>query len=484
MSPHAHMTGWMLAALLAAPLALAEEPAAAAAAVQPAAPAAMAGAPEQKAASLEQLLEYVKQGQAGAARDNAEREARFRADKGKQAEVLAAAKNERDAAQTRSVSLETTFEQNELLIAQKQTQLRERLGSLSELFGHVTSAGGDARAIFQSSLTGSQFGNERVQKVDRLIELASSGEDLPTIEDLEGLWFELQREMTESGTIASYNATVVKPDGDQGELAVVRVGVFNIVSEEGMYLEYQPERGELSELPRQPPGRYTSYAEDLVGASEGVHAFGIDPTGSSGGSYLAALIAAPTFEERLHQGGIIGYITMALGVFGVLLAIWRLVVLVQVNARVSAQLKSPRARDDNPLGRVLAVHEQNPDMDLETLELKLGEAVIRELPAIESGLTLLKIISTVAPLLGLLGTVTGMIVTFQAITIFGAGDPKAMANGISQALVTTVQGLCVAIPVVLLHTLVSGRARRIVQVLEEESAGIIAQHTESALDKG
>jgi biopolymer transport protein ExbB len=438
-------------------------------------------AQEQKAQSLDQLLQFVKQGQATDAREAREREARFAKEKSQQQAELNNAKGQRTAQQNRSVELENKFEENELLISQKQAQLRERLGSLSELFGHVTSAAGDARATFQTSLTGSQFGNERIEKIDRLIELASSGEDLPKIEDLEGLWYELQREIIESGNVVKYPATVIEPDGNQTNTNVVRVGVFNVISEDGKYLEYLPEKGLLAELPRQPAGRFTSAAAELASAADGVHRFGIDPTGSSGGSFLSALIATPTLEERWHQGGVVGYVITALGIFAFLLAIVRLVQLVAMDSKVSAQLKNDKANTNNPLGRVLAVHEQNPDMDTETLELKLSEAVLKELPKIEGGLTLLKIISAVAPLLGLLGTVTGMIITFQAITIFGAGDPKAMAGGISAALITTVLGLCVAIPTVLLHTLVSGRAKKIIQILEEETTGIIAEHTESSL---
>ena len=440
-------------------------------------------AEDQKPQTLKQLLEYVKQGQASDAREAREREARFASDKTQQQAELSRVKAERKAAQGRSEQLEIDFEANELLISQKQAQLRERLGSLSELFGHVTSASGDARASFETSMTGAQFGVDRIGKIDRLIALASSGESLPSIADLEGLWYELQQEMIESGRVVKFDATVIAPNGDQAVKPVVRVGVFNVLSDAGMYLEYLPAKHLLAELPRQPAARFVNAAEELANATEGYHAFGIDPTGSSGGSFLAALIAAPTLQERAHQGGLVGYIIIALGVFGLLLAVYRLVVLMGMSAHVTRQLKSATAISDNPLGRVLAVHENNPDMDLETLELKLSEAVLKEIPQIESGLTLMKIIATVAPLLGLLGTVTGMIVTFQAITIFGAGDPKAMANGISQALVTTVLGLCVAIPMVLMHTLVSGRVRRVLQVLEEQTTGIIAEHTESSLRK-
>ena len=236
----------------------------------------------------------------------------------------------------------------------------------------------------------------------------------------------------------------------------------------------------MSELPRQPSGSYTGWAEDLANASSGLFQFGIDPTGPTGGSFLAAIIDSPTLEERWHQGGSVGYAITAVGVFAFLLAIYRLIALSMISSKVSAQLKSSSANPNNPLGRVLKIHEDNPTMDPETLELKMAEGVMRETPQLESGLTLLKIIAAVAPLMGLLGTVTGMIITFQAITIFGAGDPKAMAGGISSALVTTVLGLLVAIPTVLLHTLVNGRAQRVIHLLNEQATGIIAEHSESS----
>ena len=143
--------------------------------------------------------------------------------------------------------------------------------------------------------------------------------------------------------------------------------------------------------------------------------------------------------------------------------------------KIRGQLKRDEAKTNNPLGRVLKAAEDNQGADTESLELKLDEAILKESPKINSGLSLLKIIAMVAPLLGLLGTVTGMIIVFQAITIYGAGDPKAMAGGISSALVTTVLGLVVAIPTLLLHTLLSGKAKKLLHILEEQSAGIIAE---------
>ena len=204
--------------------------------------------------------------------------------------------------------------------------------------------------------------------------------------------------------------------------------------------------------------------------------FGLDVTR---GGILGLLVETPTLMDKFHQGGYVGYAIAILGVIGVLIAIWRLLALSTASRKVTAQLKSDTARTDNPLGRVLAAYESNRNADTETLELKLSEAALKEMPGLTTGLLFIKVVSVVAPLMGLLGTVTGMINTFQVITLYGAGDPKLMAGGISQALVTTVLGLLVAIPMVLLHTIVSGQSKKIINILQSQSAGLVAEHSEA-----
>jgi biopolymer transport protein ExbB len=182
--------------------------------------------------------------------------------------------------------------------------------------------------------------------------------------------------------------------------------------------------------------------------------------------------------ERIAQGKIVGYVIIALGLVGLLIAIWRLLALTATTTACNRQAKNLEQAGNNPLGRVIKIAHDNPGVDVEGLELKLGEAILKETPKFNAWLSFLKIISVVAPLLGLLGTVTGMIITFQAITLYGAGDPKLMAGGISTALVTTVLGLVVAIPMVFLHTLVQSRAKRLTQILQEESAGMLSERAE------
>ena len=435
-------------------------------------------AADQPAASLDELLQFVKKGQVAESKENRAREASFAKDKANQAAAVKRAEQERTRQEQRSERLENAFEENELLISAKQAQLREKLGTLAELFGHLTSASGDLASNIEVSLASAQYPDREVF-LKELIAKMGGADTLPSVEEIERVWYELLREVRETGVVTKFSTEVATPAGEREARDVLRVGAFNIVDMDGNYLSF--ENGSLSELPRQPSGPYTGWAADLASATSGLNSFGVDPTGPTGGSFLAAIIDTPTLEERWHQGGYIGYAITAVGIFAFILAIYRMLVLTLVGSKVSSQLKSDKANDNNPLGRVLKIHEDNPTMDTETLELKLSEGVLRETPKLESGLTLLKIIAAVAPLMGLLGTVTGMIITFQAITIFGAGDPKAMAGGISGALITTVLGLLVAIPTVLLHTVVNGRAQRIIHVLDEQTTGIIAEHTEANL---
>jgi len=444
--------------------------------------AAMASAQDDKPRSLDQLLDFVKQGQVTEAKENRAREQAFANDKANQAAELQRANAQRTQQETLSAQLEDQFEANELLVVAKQDQLKEKLGTLAELFGHLTSTAGDLASTMENSVTSAQYPG-REEFLESLIAKMSSSDKLPSIEEIEKVWYELNREMVETGRVVAFTTQVSTPTGEKLDQRVVRVGAFNVVSEDGQYLQYVAEKGTLEALARQPAGPYMDWAQELAAATEGLHRFGIDPTGPSGGSFLAALINSPNLEERWHEGGTVGYAITVLGVFGLILGLFRLVVLYSVSGKVNAQLKSNKANENNPLGRVLKIHEDNPTMDTETLELKLSEGILKETPKLEYGLNLLKIIASLAPLMGLLGTVTGMIVTFQAITIFGAGDPKAMASGISQALVTTVEGLVVAIPMVLLFTIVNGRAQRIIHILNEQTTGIIAEHTEAKLGK-
>ena len=430
----------------------------------------------EQAASVDELLRLVKSAKISESKQHKQREKEFLGAKSEQQRLLGRAKAEKIAQERKSEQLEQLFAENEIKLEAQNELLQRRLGSLKELFGHLTSTAGDAVATMEQSIVSVQFPG-RTARLQELINKMSSNTKLPTLEEIEGLWFEIHREMIESGRVVHFAAEFIRANGEKANQDVVRVGSFNLMSD-GLYLMYEPGTGVLSELPRQPSGSTVKAASNLQASSEGFVRTGIDPTGPSGGSLLRALIDTPTLIEKWHQGKEIGYIISAVGALAIALALWRFLVLSGVSRKVNAQLKSDQANDNNPLGRVLLVADQHIGLDAESMELKLHEAILKERPKIEFGINLLKIIAMVAPLGGLLGTVTGMIVVFQQITVFGAGDPKMMAGGISQALVTTVLGLVVAIPTVLMHTWVNGYAQRILHIMEEQSIGIVASKAE------
>jgi biopolymer transport protein ExbB len=427
------------------------------------------------AISVDELLQQVKSGRVNDAAENKARLDQFRANRAEQTRALNAEKAEQARQERLSAQMERQFEVNDQRIIVLEKQFQDRLGGLKELFGVLQQASGDARGNFEASLTQVQFPD----RTDFLLEFAQKmgqSNRLASLEEIERLWFELQREMTESGKVTTFSTSVVDASGVESIREVTRIGAFNVVSD-GKYLEFVPETGRLVELQRQPQSRYTNRISDLVNATSGLHPIGLDPTR---GQLLSLLVQSPSLTERIAQGKTVGYVIISLGIFGLLMALWRLLVLATVGAKVSKQTKNLSSPNtNNPLGRVLSIGSDG-SVDIETMELKLGEAILRETPKLNAMLPLLKIIAVVAPLLGLLGTVTGMIVTFQAITLYGAGDPKLMAGGISTALVTTVLGLCVAIPMVFLHTLVNSRAKRMTQILQEEAAGMLAERAEGS----
>ena len=435
---------------------------------------------EAEISTVEALLQLVKEGKTKEQSENADREAKFMANKNEQAAILAAEKRELARQERIADQLEAEYKKNEEILRVKEEAYQKELGSLVELFGHLQSSAGEAAVQFSGSLTSPQYGLERVDFLNELTSKMSETTELPTIREIEGLWYELQREMVASGQVVSFDTTVIDVDGESSTCNVTRVGLFNAVCD-GKYLEYVAATGQYAFLPRQPAGRFTKTAKSVGNADVGEQVrFGVDPTGPTGGSLLANLIQTPSLAERAAQGREVGYAIIFVGLIGIGLAFWKLYSLYVLGKAVRAQAGSKTLDVRNPLGRVLKVGEENFKKDIDTLELKLAEAIMAERPSIERGIGAVRIISVVAPLAGLLGTVTGMIVTFQMITLYGTGDPKLMAGGISQALVTTVLGLLVAIPTTLLHSFTASSAKGIISVLEEQSTGILAERAEGS----
>ncbi len=418
--------------------------------------------------NLTDLLQKTQQLQTAEGKINQEREAKFLADKTQQ-EALYKTAQEALAKQVAATNvLREQVEKNKTELGLLATELQENSGDLTQLFTVAKQVAGDLNVNLKTSLISAQF----PQRTQQLYDISHS-KKIPTIHQLETLWITLQQEMTESGKIVQFSNADSAPNLEK----VTRIGNFNAIAKGG-YLRYLPETGKLVSLSRQPESDYLDMAEDLESAKAGkLVDIGIDPTR---GVILNMLVQAPDSSERIKQGGVIGYIILIMGAVGFIYAVFRLVTLMGTAKKMEEQITHEKADDANPLGRIFIAAQKDDaaSMENENLELLLDEAITREIPALERGLPMIKLLAAVAPLLGLLGTVTGMIATFQSISLFGTGDPKLMANGISQALVTTMLGLCIAIPLLFLHSIVAARSRTLIQILDEQTAGLLARRLE------
>ncbi len=430
-----------------------------------------------QAGNLTDLLDLVRRDAVAESEDYRSRVQEFERNANRQQEILDITKQRYEEQEALQEQLSDTFEENQITIGQKREILRDARGDLNELFGTLQGVAGDFLSTFEDSLISAQYPG-RSEAIEGFIEKAGSTIDQLNVSEIETFWYYMQQEMTESARVVTYSGEVTLPTGDTVNRQITRIGSFNAVSE-GDYLSYSGEIGHLQVLPKQPPAGIVASARALESATSGFTKVGIDPTGGVGGQVMANLVNFPSAQEQVQaNSGTIGFIIIGVGVVGILLGFYRLLMLMLISVKVRSQLKSDKATKNNPLGRVLMVAESNPDADTETLELKLGEAILNETPALESMLTLIKMIATIAPLGGLLGTVTGMIVVFQQITVYGAGDPTIMAGGISSALMTTVLGIVVAIPTIFMHTVVKSRADAIIHILEQQATGMIAQKAE------
>lgn len=435
---------------------------------------ALPGSAKAEGMSMQQLLNAVRQGRISENRENAARESAFRNEKSQQQTRLAQARQELAALERNAAALETSFNENELKLAELSAQLEERLGAFGEMFGIIRQVAGSTAANIQESLISAEY----PEREAALQSLARS-KKLPKTEAIEGLWFTLLQNMAAQSEIKSFTATIVDEAGTASEASVTRIGPFVAVND-GAFLGYIPETHQFRELGRQPSGRFLDTVRELESAVPGdIVSASIDP---SRGAILGLLVQTPSLVERIDQGGLVGYFIIAIGLGGGLLGLAKIMSLSSTAHKVRRQMRNiEKPTKTNPLGRVLLSAENNASASTEVLELKLDDAILKELPALEGGLSALKLFAAIAPLLGLLGTVTGMILTFQAITLFGTGDPKLMAGGISQALVTTVLGLVVAIPLLLIHSLAAGRSKEVIHALEEQAAGVIARRSEAGL---
>ncbi|HVY64890.1 MAG TPA: MotA/TolQ/ExbB proton channel family protein [Gammaproteobacteria bacterium] len=438
---------------------------------------------QQQASNLSDLLNQVQQVRAETNATFDKRRAEYEAagSDAQKAALMQKAEQQRKELDASSQKLADTYSANEVRINNLNQQLRDKAAKLglAEIFGLARQAANDDSTILQQSLISTQFPPAAGQPSrDEWLREFSSSRATPMATDLERLWVEIQREMTASGQVAKYKTRIVQPGGQNTEADVIRIGPFNAMAN-GQFLQYLPSLHTFSVLPRQLPPQFMRVAAAFQNATSGYAQAVVDP---NRGVLLGLYVERPTVGERIQRGEEVGYVIIVVGVLGVLAFLYQLVSLIVVRLGVSKQLKNlDKPSKNNPLGRVLLAFKGDPNRieeDAEVAELRITEAVLREVPKLERFQAFLRLAVAAGPLLGLIGTVVGMIVTFQSITESGSSDPKLMAGGIGRAMIATVLGLGIAIPLLFANALLNSLSRGIVQILDEQSAGMLAESIE------
>jgi len=415
---------------------------------------------------LDLLVESVKTTASIRAKEDRARLNKFISDKNKQQALLDNMKYRLTLEERRSERLTKEYEDNDSQLSDLEEQLTLKLGSFGELFGIVRQTAGESKGQFMLSLTNIEF-PERIEFLGDLAERKSL--DLPTTEELERLWYEILNELNQSGKVKSYNADILTKSGELVNQDVMRIGVFNSVSN-GDYLNLVAEQNLLEYLAKQPERSIRRSVKKLQNSDDYREVF-IDPTR---GSLLTKLIDRDTWLERINAGGFVGYVIIIILILGLTMGVLRFKFLDEESKSINKELETNNFSEDSILGKLNSIYSKYSGNNPEDLESQLEDILAKATPPLEKNLSVIKLLAAVAPLLGLLGTVIGMIETFQAITLFGTGDPKLMAGGISQALVTTMLGLIAAVPLLFVHNILDSRSRAISQIYEEQAIGLLA----------
>ena len=427
-------------------------------------------------ASLSDIVRHIQQDSNQLSAEDRERVAAFQRERDAQAAAMADARRELGAAEAVGARLNAEFDENERQLGELSAELETQAGDFGELLGQFRTAAGETMPIIESSLSNFEYGG-RAEKLSEV----SQARSLPTRADLDALPKAMLQEMIAQSEVKTFTAEVAG-SGAEGEIVekeLLRVGVFTAATTDDVsFAEVVSDNTDepyLRVFKAQPSGKFRGAMRSLINSDGNTVIVPFDP---SKGDLFAIEGEKPSLGERIGQGGFVGAVILVLLAIGLLFALFKIVTLFLMGGAMRSTAKTKQAGDGNPLARVFEAYETNKNADLETLELKLDEQILRESPKIERFNDVVKVLAAVAPLLGLLGTVIGMIITFTAITNFGAGDPKLMAGGISTALMTTVLGLVAAIPLLLLHAVAASMARGNQQVLDEQAAGLVAERAE------
>lgn len=411
---------------------------------------------------MQALLEKAKSAKTLQDQENAAREARFKSSLAQQKALTAQAQAQLEALKKESIKLNTHIDTNEKKLAALEEKLHIRSGNLGELKGIIKQMAGDFYEFFVASATAKPASTQ-------FLKTLSSANRLPNIATLTSFWTTVLEELSNGYFVQKTTLPLIGANGAVREGALLIAGAFGAVYE-GNYYNYDTQSGMFVELGKQPGGALSSWANAAYDATKPLFDMPLDPTR---GELLRLSTASPTIGERIDQGSTVGYVILFIGGLGLLFALYKFWVFVRLDIALHKKLFS------SPLVQLENFYQTHAHLLLDQLEHALESHLSKARTSIEKGLSLLKLVATLAPLMGLLGTVTGMIATFSAITLFGTGDPKLMAGGISQALVTTVEGLIVAITLLFIYTLLNTRAKEIIAYLDERALELLSHHKDA-----
>lgn len=362
--------------------------------------------------------------------------------------LLSKAKKQLADEEARNQRLEDLFEANEIKLSELETELNIKLGVLGELFGVARQMAGELQADSESAYNFSEY----PERTDALNEIGQI--KVHSLENLQELWSLHLNEINSSGEVKEISANIINSSGNIEETRLVRYGPFNMV-ENRSFVKTDIANNAFSVLQKQPERSLRRNFRSHYRSDD----YSVAPIDPTRGFLLSLYLDKPSTFERIAQGKLIGFIIVVIGISGLIFASYRYYSLYKYSRTISSN-------DDNDVfNKIESISDST--IDVEAFERECDEILLAVNGNLSFGVNWIKFLAAVAPLLGLLGTVIGMIETFQAITVFGTGDPKQMAGGISQALVTTMLGLIFAAPLLAMYTLLSEKVSGILQEIEE-----------------
>ena len=414
--------------------------------------------------------------------------AAIKKDKNALAAAIAALKTKNSRLQTANDGLKEKIDILAKTQAELQSSLEESRMVNKELAGFVRTCAKDLDSLLVQSPQ-SAFNKDRNSFLTPVI----NQERFWAMDDIRKMSDILFDEILASGQVSVRQGMVVDRQGKDRTAQILGIGNFTSLymlnddtgqqSETG-FLLYSDQSSRFFALSRLPSDRLADQMNAyLAGKSDSV------PVDISKGGALRRFTHELKLIDQVPKGGLLVWPILALLGLAALILLERLCFFLRHRIgiqpfmdKLSALLESEnfegcrdlmQANKRGFIPRVLLKALPAREQSRTDMENVLQEAIMAEIPAIERFLSTLGMLAAIAPLMGLLGTVTGMINTFHVITYYGAGDPRMMSGGISEALVTTMLGLTVAIPIMLFHTLLSRRVETQISMMEEKSVAFV-----------